>query len=185
MCVSLVIQAISCGIFFFIFYICVSGSVVSSTLKSKRKDFRRLLNSSVKTISIYRFTVDLILMRAILTGAKFCTHFVLKGSICWQFLVAAGSSLKHMDCLTKEHTHCSCFIRLQMDRLPPVSPHRWECLLTQTLSGSQSYNITRRTYLTDLFFIFYLVSVQFHPTCLSEISLKPRSLGFQKCVYVS
>lgn len=51
-----------------------------------------------------------------------------------------------------------------MDIFPPIAPHRWE---SHTDSGSQSYNINIRTYLTDLLFFFFLtVNVQ-NPSNLS------------------
>lgn len=58
-----------------------------------------------------------------------------------------------------------------MEISPSISPHRWKSVFTQT----QSYNVTITTYLTDLF-LRYLYRI--HPTCLSEISIKPLSLGF-------
>lgn len=76
------------------------------------------------------------------------------------------------------------FLRFRMETFPSISSHKWKCLLTQTLSRSQSYNITIRTYLTiPPFFPRCLYKI--HPNCLSIILIKPLSLGFQKYVIIS
>lgn len=69
-----------------------------------------------------------------------------------------------------------------MDIYPPASPHRWESLLhTDCLGLKAIISQEEHTSLTFFFSCLYKI----HPTCLSEILIKPPSLGFQKCVYIS
>lgn len=132
---------------------------VSSMLRSEN-DCRCLPHTCQTTVT-YQFTVNFILMGAVLievNALKFCTHFFFR--ICWTFWVAAGSDLKHMDCLTKERNMVVVFY-FQMEISPFISPHCCRCRLTQTLKAIISQN-----YIPHSFFSFFAVSVQ-NPSKLS------------------
>lgn len=129
---------------------------VSSTLTSEN-DCRCLPHTCPTTVT-YQFTVDFILMGAVLievNALKFCTHFFFW--ICWTFWVAAGSDLKHMDCLTKERN-------MVVFSNGNISFHLSSLLQVSSDTDFQSYNITKTTYLTV--FSFFAVSVQ-NPSKLS------------------
>lgn len=76
---------------------------------------------------------------------KFCSLCFPQFHSVYGFGVAAGRNLEHFDCLTKG-THLFFYIVRWTYTL--FSSHGREHLLTKTLSGSQSYKITIRTYLT-------------------------------------
>lgn len=129
-----------------------------------------------RTIYIYHFTVNLILMGAVLNGAN---------AMLYSFVHISSSEIRSVDSFwlllavtlntwtfSQRNTHSIPVFTSSNGHYPlPSVLTRWEGLLTQTLSGSQSYNITRRTYLTDFFlffsfFFFFSVSVQ-NPSNLS------------------
>lgn len=97
-----------------------------------------------------------------------CTHWNECFEILYTFLppdlfsVAAGSNLKHMDCLTKERNMVVVFFS-EMEICPSISPHCCKCHLTQTLKAIISQKLH-----TSQFFLsfFFAVSVQ-NPSKLS------------------
>lgn len=115
------------------------------------------MSSSCINQTMYNFTV-FILIRAVLIRVNAMLSnlytFFLRGLICWQLLVAAGSNLGHMDCLRKEYTQYTFFtysnghLHSHRSSQMGVSSH--------TDSGSQSYCTTRRTYLTDFVLAVYV-----------------------------
>lgn len=80
------------------------------------------------------------------------THFFLRG------LTVLGS------CWQQPWTHGLLFsLHLQMNSFTPIAPHRWESLLNID-SGAQTCNISRTTYLTDIFFFFILSAYVQNPS---------------------
>lgn len=97
---------------------------------------------------------------------KICTRFFFRCLICWQFLVAAGSGL---GLWTHTIHFVFCFF---MDMVPPIAPHRWEAVLTQTL-GLKAM-ISPQEHTSQIY--FYRSMYKIHPACLWENPLTPLSL---------
>lgn len=117
--------------------------------------------------AISLFTVDFLVIRAKKCFRKVCTRFFFRCLICWQFLVAAGSDL---GLWTHTIHFVFCFF---MDMFPPIAPHRWEALLTQTL-GLKAM-ISPQEHTSQIY--FYRSMYKIHPACLWENPLTPLSLG--------
>lgn len=117
------------------------------------------MSSSCINQTMYNFTV-FILIRAVLIRVNAMLSnlytFFLRGLICWQLLVAAGSNLEHMDCLRKEYTQYTYFFFTSSNG--HLHSHRSSQMgvSSHTDSGSQSYCTTRRTYLTDFVLAVYV-----------------------------
>lgn len=119
--------------------------------------------TSNSTTFTHQFTVGFVLTGAVLVemNAFEILYTFLPPDL---FSVAAGSNLKHMDCLTKERNMFGFFFYFQMEIGPSISPHCCKCHLTQTLKAI----ISQKLHTSQFFslFFFFAVSVQ-NPSKLS------------------